>query len=75
MKSIKFIEDALQNIDLEVKQLFSDYDIPMKKKDSLMLSLVQQKSTLEQTLKDLTYLKENPPSSQGCKMQTLRKDN
>lgn len=73
MKSINYIVDALINIENEVKELFLDTKIEMKKKDALMLSLMQQRSVLEQTLQDLHYLKENPPAvDDGCKMKNYR---
>jgi len=75
MKSIKHIEDALKELDDEVQTLLLNWDIPLNEKDNLMLPILQQKRVLDQTLKDLIYLKENPPTpNQACGISKHRND-
>ena len=75
MKSIKHIETALKELDDEVQTLLLNWDIPLNEKDNLMLPILQQKRVLDQTLKDLTYLKENPPTpNQACGISKHRND-
>jgi len=75
MKSIKHIETALKELDDEVQTLLLNWDIPLNEKDNLMLPILQQKRVLDQTLKDLTYLKENPPKpNQACGISKHRND-
>jgi hypothetical protein len=73
MNSIKHIQNALSDLDSEVKLILEDWNIPMNEKDNLMLPLLQQKKVLIQTLEDLTYLKENPPTpNQACGISKYR---
>ena len=75
MKAIKHIETALQEIDDEVQSILMNVKLPLDEKDDLMLPLVQQKKVLKQTLEDLIYLKEHPPTKQGgCGMARYRDD-
>jgi len=73
MNSIKHIENALKELDAEVQTILLNWDIPLNEKDNLMLPILQQKKVLTQTLKDLTYLKENPPTpNQPCGISKYR---
>ncbi len=75
MNSIKHINNALKELDIEVETILVNWDIPLNEKDNLMLPILQQKKVLTQTLKDLTYLKENPPSpNQACGISKYRQD-
>jgi hypothetical protein len=76
MNSINYIKDALKDLDEQVQKILLDWSIPLNEKDNLMLPIVQQKRVLEQTLEDLTYLKNNPPSpNQPCGISKYRDDN
>jgi len=76
MNSIKYIKDALADLDEQVQKILLDWSIPLNEKDNLMLPILQQKKVLTQTLEDLTYLKENPPSpNQPCGISKYRDDN
>jgi len=76
MNSIKYIKDALADLDEQVQTILLDWGIPLNEKDNLMLPILQQKKVLTQTLEDLTYLKENPPSpNQPCGISKYRDDN
>lgn len=67
MNSIKHIENALAELDNEVQKILSDWSIPLNEKDNLMLPILQQKRVLDQTKKDLEYLRDNPPTpNQPC---------
>lgn len=75
MNSIKHIENALKDLDDEVQTILLNWDIPLNEKDNLMLPILQQKRVLAQTLEDLTYLKDNPPSpNQPCGISKHRED-
>ena len=75
MNSIIHIKNALQELDDEVQKILLNWDIPLNEKDNLMLPILQQKKVLEQTLEDLTYLKDNPPSpNQACGISKYRED-
>jgi hypothetical protein len=75
MNSIKHIENALKELDEEVQNILLDWSIPLNEKDNLMLPILQQKTVLDQTKKDLTYLKENPPRlNQPCGISQYRED-
>ncbi len=75
MKSIEHINNALKDLDLEVERILMDWSINLTDKDDLMLPLLQQKRVLQQTLEDLTYLKENPPAkNQACGISKYRED-
>jgi len=75
MNSIKHIQNALDELDLEVQTILQNWDIPLNEKDNLMLPILQQKKVLTQTLEDLKYLKENPPSpNQPCGISKYRED-
>ena len=76
MNSIKHIQKAIDELNKEVEELLFDWSVPLNEKDNIMLPLVQQKKVLLQTLEDLTYLKENPPSpNQPCGISKYRNDN
>ena len=73
--SIKHIENALKDLDDEVQKILLNWDIPLNEKDNLMLPILQQKRVLSQTLEDLTYLKEHPPTpNQPCGISKYRND-
>ena len=75
MNSIKHIQNALQELDDEVQKLLLNWSVPLNEKDNIMLPMLQQKKVLLQTLEDLTYLKENPPSpNQACGISKYRED-
>jgi len=75
MNSIKHIENALKELDEEMHAILFDWKIPLNEKDNLMLPILQQKRVLDQTLEDLTYLKENPPTpNQPCGISKYRED-
>ncbi|SFV50711.1 hypothetical protein MNB_SM-4-439 [hydrothermal vent metagenome] len=75
MNSIKHIQNALKELDDEVQTILLNWDIPLNEKDNLMLPILQQKRVLSQTLEDLTYLKDNPPSpNQPCGISKHRED-
>ena len=73
MKSLKYIQMALDSLDEEVQTCLADINMDMTRKNEIMLPLLQQKRVLEQTKEDLTYLKENPPTNAGeCTMWKQR---
>jgi len=75
MNSIKHIQNALTELDQEVQKILQNWDIPLNEKDNLMLPILQQKKVLTQTLEDLIYLKDNPPSpNQPCGISKYRED-
>ena len=75
MKSIEHLNNALTDLDNEVQTILLDWSINLTEKDNLMLPLLQQKKVLTQTLEDLTYLKENPPTpNQACGISKYRED-
>lgn len=73
MKSIEYIQMALDELDKEMESYVMDLTMDMTSKNEKMLPLLQQKRVLEQTKSDLTYLKENPPKNAGeCTMYKQR---
>ena len=75
MNSIKHIQNALDELDKEVQELLLDWSIPLNEKDNIMFPILQQKKVLTQTLEDLQYLKENPPTpDQPCGISKYRDD-
>ena len=75
MNSIKHIKIALAELDEEVEKLLLDWSIPLNEKDNIMLPILQQKKVLIQTLEDLIYLKEHPPTpNQPCGISKYRED-
>ena len=75
MKPIEHIKNALRDLDQEVEKIISDWSINLTEKDNLMLPLLQQKRVLQQTLEDLTYLEEHPPTpNQPCGISKYRED-
>ena len=75
MKSILHVKNALSDLDKEVKKILTDWSIPLNEKDNLMLPLLQQKKVLTQTLEDLEYLRDNPPTpNQPCGISKYRND-
>ena len=75
MNSIKHIKNALAELDEEVQTILTDWSIPLNEKDNLMLPLLQQKKVLTQTLEDLEYLRDNPPTpNQPCGISKYRDD-
>ena len=76
MNSITHIKNALSELDSEVEKILTDWSIPLNEKDNLMLPLLQQKKVLTQTLEDLEYLRDNPPTpNQPCGISKYRDDN
>ena len=75
MNSIKHIENALSDLDKEVQDILANSSMSLTEKDNFMLPLLQQKRVLAQTLEDLKYLQENPPSpNQPCGISKYRVD-
>ena len=75
MNSIKHIQNALDGLDAQVQTLLLDWSIPLNEQDNIMLPILQQKKVLQQTLEDLIYLKENPPTpNQPCGIAKYRED-
>ncbi|WP_345980126.1 hypothetical protein [Sulfurimonas sp. HSL3-2] len=75
MKSIEYIQLALKELDAEVEATLLNMKLSLKEKDNIMLPLLQQKKVLTQTLEDLTYLKEHPPTpNQPCGISKYRED-
>ena len=75
MNSIKHIQNALAELDEEVQKILTDWSIPLNEKDNLMLPILQQKKVLTQTLEDLEYLRDNPPTpNQPCGISKYRND-
>ena len=73
MKAITHIETALKEIDDEVQTILTNPKLSLNEKDDLMLPLVRQKKVLQQTLEDLIWLRNNPPSQKGgCGMARYR---
>lgn len=67
MNAINHIQNAIDELDKEVEELLLDWSIPLNEKDNIMLPKLQVKKVLLQTLEDLNYLKENPPTpNQPC---------
>ncbi|QOP42186.1 hypothetical protein [Sulfurimonas marina] len=75
MNSINHIKKALKELDEEVEKILLDWDIPLNEKDNLMLPILQQKKVLTQTLEDLEYLRDNPPTpNQPCGISKYREE-
>ena len=75
MKSIEYIKQALAELDAEVQITLLNMKLSLKEKDNIMLPLLHQKKVLAQTLEDLTYLKEHPPTpNQPCGISKYRED-
>ncbi len=75
MNAIKHIQNAIDELDAEVGELLLDWSVPLNEKDNIMLPKLQVKKVLLQTLEDLTYLKENPPTpNQACGISKHRND-
>ena len=75
MKSIAYIEQAIAELDKEVQEILLNMKFSLTEKDNYMLPLLQQKRVLNQTLEDLTYLKEHPPTpDQPCGISKYRED-
>lgn len=75
MKSIIYIEQALAELDKEVETTLLNIKLSLQDKDNIMLPLLQQKKVLQQTLEDLTYLKEHPPTpNQPCGISKYREN-
>ena len=75
MKSTEFIKQAIASLDNEVQAQLSDMTRSMSEKDDAMFLILQQKRVLTQTLEDLQYLLDNPPSSGVCKSGQIRQEN
>jgi hypothetical protein len=75
MKSIEHINNALNDLDNEMQAILTDFSLNLTQKDNMMLPILLQKKVLKQTLEDLTYLKENPPTpNQPCGISKYRED-
>jgi hypothetical protein len=58
-----------------MQAILIDFSLNLTQKDNLMLPILLQKKVLKQTLEDLTYLKENPPTpNQPCGISKHRED-
>ena len=76
MNAIKHVQNAIDELDKEVGELLLDWSVPLNVKDNIMLPKLQIKKVLLQTIEDLTYLKENPPTpNQACGISKHREDN
>ena len=75
MNSINHVKNALSELDNEVEKILLDWSIPLNEKDNLMLPILLQKKVLTQTLEDLEYLRDNPPTpNQPCGISKYRED-
>ena len=75
MKPIEHINNAITDLDKVVEELLLDWSINLTEKDNIMLPLLQQKKVLQQTLEDLIYLEEHPPTpNQACGISKYRED-
>jgi hypothetical protein len=75
MNSIKHIKKALEELDQEVQNILLNTTMPLNEKDNFMLPILQQKRVLTQTLEDLEYLRDNPPTpNQPCGISKYRED-
>ena len=75
MKPIEHINNAIKDLDKVVEELLLDWSINLTEKDNIMLPLLQQKKVLKQTLEDLIYLEEHPPTpNQACGISKYRED-
>jgi len=75
MKSIEHINNALKDLDKEVEGILLNISLSLQDKDNVMLPLLQQKRVLTQTLEDLEYLRDNPPTpNQPCGISKYRED-
>jgi len=75
MKAITHVQNALNDLEKEVEAILMNQSISLTEKDNLMLPLVRQKKVLKQTLEDLIYLKEHPPTpNQPCGISQFRND-
>ena len=75
MKPIEHINNAITDLDKAVEELLLDWSINLTEKDNIMLPLLQQKKVLKQTLEDLIYLEEHPPTpNQACGISKYRED-
>jgi hypothetical protein len=75
MVSLTHIEAALEAVDAEVKALLYNQSMSLSDKDAAMLPLLRESKVLKQTLEDLCYLRDNPPTSTtGCKAGTYREN-
>ena len=76
MNAITHVQNAIDELDKEVEELLLDWSVPLNEKDNIMLPKLQVKKVLLQTLEDLTYLKENPPTpNQACGISKYRDEN
>jgi len=75
MKPIEHIKNALADLDKEVETILLDWSINLTEKDNIMLPILQQQKVLKQTLEDLPYLEEHPPTpNQACGISKYRDD-
>ena len=75
MNSIKYIQNALADLDKEAQTILLDISLPLNEKDNRMLPLLREKKVLLQTLEDLEYLRNNPPTpNQPCGISKYRND-
>ncbi len=75
MKPIHHIENALKDLDKEVEAVLMNLSLSLTQKDNVMLPILQQKKVLKQTLEDLKYLEEHPPTpNQPCGISKYRKE-
>ena len=75
MKPIEHIKNALKDLDKEVEGILLNISLSLQDKDNVMLPLLQQKRVLTQTLEDLEYLRDNPPTpNQPCGISKYREE-
>jgi len=72
-KPQSYLEDALKEIENQVKNILNDNTLPLTEKDRLIYPYVQKKRVLTQAIEDLNYLDERDFNlSSSCKMSQYR---
>jgi len=72
---LEHLQAALAFYDARIEALLLDMSLSMTQKDDAMLPLLQQKKVVQQCLKDLQYLIDNPPAKGGpCGISRYRED-
>ncbi len=75
MVSIKYLEDAIKDIDAKVQTILFNTKLSLNEKDDLMLPLVRESKVIKQCLEDIYYLRDNPPTAKsGCKAGSFREE-
>lgn len=71
----EYIEDALRDIEEQVKNILDDKSLSLTDKDQLIFPYIKKKRVLKQTIEDLDYLdKREGEEALGntCKMSQYR---